>query len=192
MKQRSRLRNALAVLILALATALTLFIVSNLRDNAPEEILESLPKNVDISLKEINYTETRDGQRSWTLTAHSAAHNLAEGVARIDNIRMTFFDEKMGELHVAADHGSLATEQRAVTAEGHVTIRSPEGYTFYTERLDYRESERVIRTDAPVRLESSLLNMTGRGLRLNVDDRSLVVLSMVRTDFPHGLSGAKK
>lgn len=192
MKQRSRVRNALAALILALATALTLFIVTNLRDNAPEEILESLPKNVDISLKQINYTETRNGQRSWTLTAHSAAHNLAEGVARIENIRMIFFDQKLGELQIEADHGSLATEQRTVSAEGNVTIRSPEGYTFYTDRLDYRESERMIRTDASVRLESSLLRVTGRGLRLNVDDRSLVVLNRVQTDFPHGLSGVRK
>ena len=63
MKKWLHLRNVLALVILVLASALAMFIVSNLRGNAPEEVLDALPKNVDLSLKKIDYTETRDGKR---------------------------------------------------------------------------------------------------------------------------------
>ena len=186
MKKRLQLRNGLAVVILALASALALFIASNLKGNAPEEVLEGLPKNVDLSLKKIDYTETRDGLRTWTLTADSAAHNLTEGVGRIENVRMTFFDQRLGELTVQADHGEVAPEQREVTAMGNVVVRSPEGYSFYTERLDYRESDRIIRTLLPVRMEAPTGTIRGRGMRLNVADRTLTLLAEVKAEFPRG------
>ncbi len=189
MKRRLQLRNALTVIILAFATALTLFIVSNFKGNSPEEVLEGLPKNVDLSLKQIQYTETRDGRRSWSLVADSAAHNLGEGSARIDNIRMTFFDDKLGDLRLQADHGTLATEAREVSAFGQVKVSNPRGYAFFTDKLTYRETDRMIRSDDVVRIESPAIQISGRGLRLNVDKRSLVVLSDVRAEIPRGLKG---
>lgn len=188
MRRRLQLRNGLAVIILVLASALALFIVSNLRGNAPEEVLDTLPKNVDLSLKKIDYTETRDGRQTWTLTADSASHNLKEGVARIENVHMTFFDQRLGDLSLEADHGELATDNREVKAMGHVVIRSPRGYSFYTDRLDYREKDHTIRTDQPVRLVSATGTISGRGLLLNVTDRTLTLLADVRADFPHGLN----
>ncbi len=186
MKKRLQLRNGLAIVILALASALALFIASNLKGNAPEEVLEGLPKNVDLSLKKIDYTETRDGKRTWTLTADSAAHNLAEGVGRIENVHMTFFDQRLGELSVQADHGELEPEKREVTATGNVVVRSPAGYSFYTERLEYRESDRLISTNLPVRLEAPTGIIRGRGMRLNVVDRTLTLLADVKAEFPRG------
>lgn len=191
MRKRLHLRNGLAVVILALAAALALVIVSHLRGNAPEEVLESLPKNIDLSLQKIDYTETRDGQPVWTLRADSAAHNLKEGVARIENVQVTFYDKRFGNLSLRADHGELATEKREVTAMGHVVIHNPRGYSFYTDRLEYHESDRIIRTDQPVRLVSANGVISGRGMRLNVGNRTVTLLDDVRADFPQGLRREK-
>ena len=187
MKKRLHLRNGLAVTILALAASLALVIVSHMQGNTPEEVLDSLPKNIDLSLQKIDYTETRDGHPTWTLKADSAAHNLKEGVSRIENVRVTFFDKQLGDLSLQADHGELAAEKREVTAMGHVVVRSPRGYSFYTDRLEYSEGDRIIRTDDPVRLVSSNGVISGRGMRLNVADRTVTLLADVRAEFPQGL-----
>ncbi len=42
-------------------------------------MIEALPGNADLALKEISYTETRGGVRLWTLVADSAAHRLGDG-----------------------------------------------------------------------------------------------------------------
>lgn len=189
MSRRLQLRNVLAVVILALATTLTLFIVSNMRGNAPEEVLDSLPKNVDLSLKKIHYTETREGRQAWTLVADSASHNMSEGVGRIENIHMTFFDPKLGDLSLTADHGRVLMDQREVAASGHVELKSPRGYTFLTQGLDYREADHTLRSTGPVKLVSSGLRVEGRRLQLNVENRSLVLSGQVRADFPDGLNG---
>lgn len=191
MRKRFHLRNGLAVAILVLAASLTLFIVSHFQGNAPEEVLNSLPKNIDLSLQKIDYTETHDGQATWTLKADSAAHNLKEGVARIENVRVTFFDKHLGNLTLQADHGELSTGKREVIAMGHVVVRSPRGYSFYTDRLNYREGDKILRTDQPVRLVSSNGVISGRGMRLNVADRTVTLLAKVRADFPQGLRREK-
>jgi LPS export ABC transporter protein LptC len=189
MSKRRKLRNGLAVVILALATSLALFIVINLQGNTPEEGLDALPKNIDLSLKKINYTETHEGRQVWTLVADSAAHNLTDGIARIESIRMTFFDPELGDLLLTAAQGELSPKKQEVTVRGEVEVRSPRGYHLLTEQLDYREADRVLKSAGPVRLHSKNLVVQGDRLRLNVADRSLTLTGHVRAEFPHGLNG---
>ena len=74
MNIRLNARNLLAIVILLLAGTLTFTVVRNFRGPAPEEVVEALPRNIDFSLKELNYSETRNGVRRWSLVAASAAH----------------------------------------------------------------------------------------------------------------------
>lgn len=179
MTRRLNVRNLLALAILALAGTLTITVVRNFHGAAPEEILESLPRNVDLSLQQINYTETREGRRCWTLVADSAAHNVGDGVTRIENIHMTFYDEEMGDVTLAAESGEMKSSSRDVTVRGDVVVKSPQGYALYTEQLQYLETERLIRTDDPVRLVSEKMDVTGVGMRLDVQGRTMTLLSNV-------------
>lgn len=181
MNIRLNARNLLAIVILLLAGTLTFTVVRNFRGPAPEEVVEALPRNIDFSLKELNYSETRNGVRRWSLVAASAAHSLKEGVARMENVRMTFYDEQGAEdVTLTARSGTFRVEAREVEVQGDVMVKSPRGYALYTDRLVYREVDRMIRTTAPVRLLSDQVEMTGRGLRLNVQDRTMVLLADVK------------
>ena len=42
----------------------------------PEAPLELIPENVDLTLKNIKYSKTKDGEPLWTLVADSAAHTM--------------------------------------------------------------------------------------------------------------------
>jgi LPS export ABC transporter protein LptC len=176
-------RNVIGFSILILAGALVALVARNFTGSLPGETttLEALPGNVDLALKEISYTETSGGIRRWTLVADSAAHSIGEGTTRIENIRMTFYDvDGLGDLTLTANEGNLNSVSREVSVGGDVVVKSPKGYVLYTDWLHYRESDRMVRTDAPVRLVSDSMEITGAGMSLNVGDHSVVLLNDVK------------
>ena len=147
--------------------------------------------NVDLSLKEISYTETREGTAVWTLVADSAAHNIGAGTTHIENIRMTFYDVNgLGDMTLTARSGELMSESREVSVAGDVVVKSPKGYILYTDWLHYREADRIARTDAPVRLVSATMEVTGTGMRLDVGGRSVVLLTDIRARLASSGGGA--
>lgn len=181
MSKKFSARHFLLVAILLLAGALAVLVARNYRGPTPEEIIEALPGDVDLALQEIRYTETRDGLRRWTLVADSAAHSVAEGTTRIENIRMTFFDlDGLGDLVLTARQGELKVEDREVVVHGDVVVKSPKGYEVYTDRLHYREADRTARTDARVRIVSDTMEVTGTGMHLDVMTRAVSLLSDVK------------
>jgi LPS export ABC transporter protein LptC len=181
MTRKLNIRNLLALLILLLAGTLVVTVVHNFRGGSPEKAVDALPRNVDFSLKELTYHETRDGVRRWSLVATRASHSLGEGLAKIENVRMTFYDGRGAEdVTLAARSGTFRVEAREVEAEGDVVVKSPRGYILYTDRLAYRDADRIIRTEAPVRLVSERGELSGRGLRLDLQARTVELLADVR------------
>lgn len=187
MAPKVNIRHLLAIVILALSGILAVLVFRNWRGAAPEDLVASLPRNVDLSLREIHYTETREGVRRWTLIADSAAHSAGEGSTRIENIRMTFYNvQGHGDIALTAREGTLTTGTREVDLHGDVVVRSPKGYSLYTDRLHYREAERQIRTDAPVRIVSSAMEVTGKGMRLDVESHAFALLADVKARWSGG------
>jgi len=193
MTRRLNVRNLLALVILLLAGALTVTVIHNFQGASPEEDLQALPRNIDLSLKQISYTETSDGLRRWTLLADSAAHSMGEKETRIENIRMTFYDRQGGEdVTLTARSGSFRTDTREVEVHGDVVVKSSRGYVLYTEHLRYREADRMVLTDDPVRMVSDRMELTGKGMRLSVPRHALVLLSAVRARIEGATGNGKR
>ena len=72
-----------------------------------------------------------------------------------------------------------------IEAQGEVVVVSHSGYTLQTEHLTYREEDRSVRTDAPVRLTSAKLRLDGVGLILNLDTQRLRIPGRVRAVVQH-------
>jgi LPS export ABC transporter protein LptC len=180
MTRRLSARNLLALVILILAGALVVTVARNFHGADPAAVVESLPPNVDLSMKRIHYTETREGIRRWTLTADSADQSMGQGVARVKNIRMTFFDEKgVEKATLTARSGEMNTTTHEVETRGDVVIKSSGGVAFYTEHLRYQEAERLISGTDPVRLVLPAMEITGKGFRFRLQDDTFRILSGV-------------
>ncbi|MBE0598795.1 MAG: LPS export ABC transporter periplasmic protein LptC [Desulfuromonadales bacterium] len=181
MRRKLPARHLLIAAILILSAALAVVVARNYRGPSPEEMIAALPSNIDLSLQEISYTETRDGVRRWTLDADSAAHSAGDGITRIENIHMRFYDlDGLGDLTVTAREGEFWIDDREVEVRGDVVVTSPRGYELYTDRLRYREAERLATTESPVRMVSTTMEVTGTGMRLDLRDQTVSLLSQVR------------
>src|SRR3990170_7108877 len=63
-----------------------------------KEIVRSTPKGIDLSIKNLHYTETKKGIKSWELIADSANHVKSKGITIFNNFKVTFFT-KDGKKH---------------------------------------------------------------------------------------------
>jgi lipopolysaccharide export system protein LptC len=59
-------------------------------------------------------------------------------------------------------------------------VVSRDGYTLQTNHLTYRQEDRSIRTDAPVRLVSARMQLDGVGLTLDLAKQRLQVHDKIR------------
>jgi LPS export ABC transporter protein LptC len=174
-------RNLLLIAMLLLVTGLLVPILGRQREPVSKKSGDTLPPDVDLALKTINYTETRDGRRHWSLKADSAEFDSTRQASTIKNVHMVFFD-RQGEEQVVltADQGSWATASGEVSASGNVVIKAGGEYSLFTDQLQYSEERGQITSEHPVRMVGRGVEMTGRGLVFSVQSRTLQLQSAVK------------
>jgi LPS export ABC transporter protein LptC len=173
-------RKLLFLVLIIVVGVVSVFALRSYRDWGLEETFESIPDNVDLTLKNIKYTKTRDGEPLWTLVADSAAHSMDDDVTRISNVRMVFYDPQMGDIVLTADQGELIPENRTVKVRTNVKIVSPPDNVMLTDFLEYKETTNSLYTNKEVRINFDQFNVTGKGMQMDVDKRILILLSNVK------------
>jgi LPS export ABC transporter protein LptC len=146
----------------------------------PGTTFESIPENVDLTLKNIKYTKTLDGKPLWTLEADSADHSMDDSITRIENVQMVFFDPQMGEIVLTAEQGELLPESQMVKVHSNVKVVSSPDRVMQTEFLEYKEADNSLHTDREVRLFFDHFEVVGKGMQLDVGNRKLILLSNVQ------------
>lgn len=175
------LRNLLALLILLSVAALAMTLFLNLPGKEVEELLDALPKEIDLALKKVHYTQTEGDQRRWTLDADSAAYQREAGLVNLKNISMTFFTVgPYAEVMMTANEGLLDQNRGQIEAWGDVTITTDRDEHIYTERLHYDEESRLVSSDDLVHMISPRLELNGKGLRLEIDAGRMSLLENVQ------------
>ena len=182
------IRNLLILIAILMAGTLLFGGLRKHHELVPDVNFESIPDNVDLTLKNIKYTKTLEGEPIWTLKADSAAHSMGEGVTRVKNVRMVFHDQKMGDITLSADHGEIFPEKKVVKVYSNVRLTSPPANTLLTESLEYRDSARILQTRDLVKINFEHFEVTGKGMQLDVNRRSFTVLNNVKA-YLKGIGG---
>jgi LPS export ABC transporter protein LptC len=175
-------RHLLLLLALILAGALATIVALRYRPSIQlAEVVKALPSGVDLALQDINYTHSEAGVARWRLVAKQVQHRAEQQGMVVADLHLTFFDAagiEQGTL--TARNGQVTADFSVVEVRGEVQIVSRNGYTLQTDHLTYRQEERSIRTDAPVRLVSTDMQLDGVGLTLDLATQRLQVHDKVR------------
>jgi LPS export ABC transporter protein LptC len=181
-------RFLLAGFILLLLALLVLVVVNNMRGSQVAVVKEILRSEDDLSMQQLNYTETRNGVRKWTVQAESASHNLKQESARLENLTLTVFNPSSSDLKVTSSTGRLDLRNRQVLLRGDVILQAASGETVYTDELWFIDNDQIVKTDQPVRLVADGYTVSGEGMRFDVTSRNLVLLSQVKAVYKEGLN----
>lgn len=178
-----RVRRALAALILIVIVVVSVWIWLN-RPQTAEELLNTLPDDVDLALADLHYTHNEDGHAVWTLDAAEAEYQRQPGLADLKDVELTLHQsEGFGRVHMTANEGHFDQDANLVDAWGDVVLTSERGDQLYTDSLKYDVVHKQLSTAEPFRYLTEGTELTGTGLRIDVVGGRLWVDSDVWTKY---------
>jgi LPS export ABC transporter protein LptC len=178
-----RIRRVLAAFIFLVVVGVSVWIWSNLPQN-PEELLNTLPENVDLALADLHYTHNEEGLAVWTLDAAEAKYQRQPGLADLAEVELVLHrTDGFGTVQVTADKGRFDQDSSRVEARGNVVLTSERGDKLYTEVLNYDVDKKLLSSAEPFRYLSQGVELTGIGLRVDVVSGRLWVESDVWTRY---------
>jgi LPS export ABC transporter protein LptC len=92
---------------------------------------------------------------------------------------------------MSGDKGRFNTESRDLEIEGNVVIVSPYSDRFTTDRLRYRNAEKLIETDRPVLMDNPGVRVSGVGMVYSITGKNVSILSQVRARLQGGMGGRR-
>ena len=96
---------------------------------------------------------------------------------------MVFFDREIGDIELTADQGELIPENKTVTVSSNVMVKSSPGHTLQTDYLEYEETSNILQTDRMVTVTRDDFIVSGKGIQVDVVERTSVFLSDVKAQF---------
>jgi len=173
-------RNLFILILVLAVSVMSVFVLRFYRGWGPATSFESIPENVDLVLNNIEYSKNRDGKLLWTLVADKAAHSMHEGITRIENIQMVFFDPDLGDIILTADQGEIIPQNKTVKVRSNVKVANIAGNEMHTEYLEYTEATNSLQTDKVVRMKFDNFSVSGTGMKMDVEKRMIFLLSNVK------------
>jgi len=188
MIKRNKIRQLLALVIVLAGISLVAAILFEVyREKRPAERLSRLPKNIDVSLQKIHYTETKNGVRKWDLLADKAEYDKGKEITRLTGVRMTVNgDRTTGDIVLTADRADYLNKTRDVRLSGNIVARSGTGMAFSTGHAEYIAARSMIRTTDRVRFADGNLTVEGIGMELMTDSRSVKIVRDVTATVRSG------
>jgi LPS export ABC transporter protein LptC len=187
----SRRRTLFIVILLAVAISAVVVVVIGIRKEPGKELLKIMSDRVDLQVRNIHYTEVGDSGMKWEITADAARYQKKENLALFDKLAVKLFTKDGKTFVMTGDHGRLNTESRAMEIDGNVGIVSENGDRFATDRLRYRNADKVIETDRPVAMENVRFHVSGVGMVVSLEEKKVAILSEVRARLAGGIGEQK-
>ena len=183
-KNRQILALVIITATLAVAGAIALKAYRGMRAGP---LLPSLPKNIDVSLQKIHYTETKGGMKKWDLVADKAEYDKVNELIRLAVIRFEVAGAgKAGELVLTADRGTYHTVSKNVDLVGNVVAKSASGMMFTTGQAAYAAARSMVYTADRVKFSDGSLTVEGRGMEFLVAEKKMKILQDVTAGFIPG------
>jgi LPS export ABC transporter protein LptC len=187
-RKRSLVVSLLSAVVIA-GIALTLWI--NIRNEPEKAVLKIMSDKVDLQVRNVRFTEVGDSGMKWEITAESARYEKKENRAFFEKLSVRLLTKDGETFIMTGDRGEYNTASQDMQIEGHVVIVSDNGDRFTTERLRYRNAEKLIETDLPVVMENRMVRISGLGMVLSIDEKKVTLLSEIVGRYGGRPRGAK-
>ncbi|HMK34452.1 MAG TPA: LPS export ABC transporter periplasmic protein LptC [Desulfomonilaceae bacterium] len=121
-----------------------------------------------------NFSYSSPGARPWELKAHTAL--VSENLDNVSLIKpkVLYRGGRGGEIFLSAESGKLDKNSRNVLAKGDVTVTYRD-LLFTAGHIDYSDQTKIAETSSSVALDGGDLRVTGKGLKLSIENEEMVI-----------------
>ena len=180
-----RIRLIRWLLFLAMAGAVVAIFVGlkvrSATETLPAIAAELTSEDGNLTLKNFEYRDVKQGNSRWTVWADTATYFEERKETELDQVRAVFFLKNGGQVDLLGDKGVLHTDTNNMEIRGNVGVTFGKGYKLTTDRLLYDRDKKLIYTDAQVVLTGPRITTKGRGMRLEIENKSVSILRHLET-----------
>ncbi len=181
------------IVILLLIVLIGGVVLVSLRANlgarkASEAVEKVSTQGADMQLKKIRFVEDKQGQKTWELEAESVNQYQEQNILVLEDVKLTFYAKEGRIIYLTGKQGKVYQDSKNVDLTGDVVLTSSDGYQLKTHSASYDHSEKVVRSPDLVEIDGEQIQLTGKGMLVNVEAKTFKILSQVKTH----LRGRKK
>jgi LPS export ABC transporter protein LptC len=152
-----------------------------------KELPRKLPKNIDISLKQVHLTETRDGEKKWDLIAERADYDKGQEVTQLTGVRLVIAGSGgAGDISLTSRRAEYHNVSRDVSLEGGVVAKTASGMELKTDSAKYLADKAVIVSSGKVKFTDGKLTLEGVGMEFKPQTRDFRLNSSVTANLQPG------
>jgi LPS export ABC transporter protein LptC len=151
------------------------------RQPAPPPPKPQPPAEAKARMEGLSLTEIKEGDKRWVLSAEKADFRKDKDEVSISGVGVEFFGP--GEhIRVRADEGIFHTKTRVLTLKGRVEMQRGE-LLIKTGVATYQPNERVLLAPEEVTLTEPNLRVQGKGLKVELAEKRLVLAQHQLTEL---------
>jgi LPS export ABC transporter protein LptC len=175
--------HRLALLVLSIVVAFTAVVGGIVITNRRSLPVESAPgvSAADLAVKEASIRE-ESGKVRWHLTAKQALVFEREGRTSLRDVVVDVQEPERSWI-IRGEEGDLFHGQNDLEIRGNVILTSSDGLRLETTVLRWRNAERRVWTDVPVKITLPGGIITGSALDVQVAEETTTVSGRVRATF---------
>jgi len=160
------------LVVAALLFLVSVYLISYYLGREPDEFQSHSPSESGIRIENFSYSSP--GAHPWELQASGA--QVSDSLERVvlERLKMIYRGAKGGDVVLTAKSGKLDRKSRNVSAEGDVVIRRKD-LLLKTGEIHYSQKDLLVETPARVTAEGPDLLLTGKGLKLSLERREVVI-----------------
>jgi len=164
-----RMGLAITVAVAIIAIVAIIFQKGSRKSAVPEPVPHNTPSNIDLTLNKARFSEMREGKVEWILVADKAEYDKSGEKVFLTGINMEFpKSDSSGKVTVTALKGEYIVKSKNMKLRGDVHMVTEDGAVFDTEWVDYHADRSRFTTTAPVRFKHQRLDLTARGMEMDV------------------------
>lgn len=169
-------RWILGILTLLVTVILGIVLWQHIKNRPLLELLEALPQHIDLALDHLDYTQTENGIKRWTLKSERAEYLRDSQLVNLTGVDLLFFDAgSAGNVTLRADCGQLQEQTRQIDVRGDVVVTTASDDILETQSLHYDDQQRQLSTDQPFHYRSPQMTLEGIGLLLDLEKNTMFV-----------------
>ena len=185
-----KLKWALLICIVLIGATVLSSLWNNLQERKAMEETKPSPvfssEDAKMVLEKIHFVEDKKGKKTWELEAKSIQQQRENNLMMLEDVKVTVYTEEGRSFVISGRQGKVSLDSKDMDLQGDVVVSSSDGYRLRTQSVAYRHQEKKAGTSDPVEIEGDQIHVTGKGMVVNMEERTFKILGQVKTRLKPG------